>query len=511
MRRGHTSRIVGNTCAIYFLAEMSSTMAAHVKMELQPELDTFCAWERMSTEFSQLLRAAYKVSVAAPVPLRHDALCSLSSHARFASPRNFTMAAGIIRARAVLTMFGYLKSIPKILSYTLSVRMVVAKIWITTQPYRCLYVNRTYIIEYLHSIVFCKGHSNILEDFLYVTFRSIQFIAMTRANALIDILISRPLRWLSGKARELQEWSPVSMGEVLDLVHDFFEKAQLDGSLFFDAELDIFKPIADKQPLFARWREFTMNDDYVLSPDGSTKHLVYRLTRDELLQPKDSTNVQARLKTIEYLELQCRAGLKKMRDPKLAIRDKLTSEGGKNAIGNAMQQHHDTIGCHATNDILAESVFGTYDMILRRFGGISMEAASGVAQAVRSQVLSLGDNVARRKESRKKAVHSYTGLFHSMPLHEQEALVDLGRLTVKEMRDVDRADHVALDEYHKMRRKSNEEDALDALFTRYALALSFFERWVKRGIHSESQIISSMQGFGAEGEAVSASRYVRSH
>lgn len=32
----------------------------HVKAELQPELDTFASWERMSTEFSQLLRAAFK-------------------------------------------------------------------------------------------------------------------------------------------------------------------------------------------------------------------------------------------------------------------------------------------------------------------------------------------------------------------------------------------------------------------------------------------------------------------
>lgn len=43
-----------------FLAEMSSAMAKHVKTELQPELDTFSAWERMSTDFSQLLRASFK-------------------------------------------------------------------------------------------------------------------------------------------------------------------------------------------------------------------------------------------------------------------------------------------------------------------------------------------------------------------------------------------------------------------------------------------------------------------
>lgn len=43
-----------------FLAEMSSKQAAHVQEELKPELETFSAWERMSTNFDQLLRASFK-------------------------------------------------------------------------------------------------------------------------------------------------------------------------------------------------------------------------------------------------------------------------------------------------------------------------------------------------------------------------------------------------------------------------------------------------------------------
>lgn len=43
-----------------FLAEMSRRQAAHVQQELKPELDTFSAWERMSTDFDQLLRASFK-------------------------------------------------------------------------------------------------------------------------------------------------------------------------------------------------------------------------------------------------------------------------------------------------------------------------------------------------------------------------------------------------------------------------------------------------------------------
>lgn len=115
-------------------------------------------------------------------------------------------------------------------------------------------------------------------------------------------------------------------------------------------------------------------------------------------------------------------------------------------------------------------------------------------------MLSIGDHVARRKQNTKVHASDFQGYFHQLPEHEQEALVDLARATVSEFRDIDRADHAALDEYHKERRKTNEEDALDALFTRYALALSFFERWAKRGVQNESDIASALRGYGSDGE-----------
>lgn len=318
-----------------------------------------------------------------------------------------------------------------------------------------LYIDRKFFVDYLHSRVFQKDNKNILEDFLYVTFTSMQYVAMTRANAIVDVLVSRPMRWLSGKSHELEGWSPRSMGEVLDIVEQFFLQAQHDGSLFLDQDLDLFKPIADKQPLFATWRQFTLEEESVLSPDGSCKHLLWKLARDELLNPTDPTNIRTRQKTVEYLEVQAAAALRKMHDPKLALRDKLSSQQGANATDDNSEAHLDTIGCHATNDALAESVFGTFDMILHRCPGISQEAASGLSQAVRSMMLSVGDCVAHKKGSKAfkeaaDAKHDHIGYFYSLPVHEQEALVELARTTVIEMRGIDRADHAALDEYHKV-------------------------------------------------------------
>ena len=43
-----------------FLKEMSKAQAAHVAAELKPHLDAFSAWDRVTTDYTQLLRASYK-------------------------------------------------------------------------------------------------------------------------------------------------------------------------------------------------------------------------------------------------------------------------------------------------------------------------------------------------------------------------------------------------------------------------------------------------------------------
>ena len=89
-----------------------------------------------------------------------------------------------------------------------------------------LYIDRLYMVKYLHSRVFQDGHSNLLEDFIYVTHRAVEYIAMMRANALIDIRVARPMRWLAGKSAELAAgWSPVTLGLVFEKLEKTFELA----------------------------------------------------------------------------------------------------------------------------------------------------------------------------------------------------------------------------------------------------------------------------------------------
>ena len=321
-----------------------------------------------------------------------------------------------------------------------------------------LYIMRPYMIEFLHTLVHSADHSNILEDFLYIALRSDEYIAMTRANAIVDIFVSRPLRWLAGNSFNLDNWSPLDMRIALRAVHTKFTEAANDGSVLLDPTCDIFGDIAKVQPLFAEWRHNFLETQHVMSPDGTEPHLLFKLARDELLDPKDATNQRSRLKTIEYLEVQCKAALAKMENENLALHRNLTPAS---ELARA-----DTIGLDATNDRLAESIFGLWDYVRRRNPGITLEAASALVQSMRSKYFEAG------------------GELDQLPAKEMIALIEMSRLTVNEMRVIDRADHAELDSYHTAKRRSNSQLELDALVKRYALALSFFDRWKKRGIES---------------------------
>ena len=183
-----------------FLNAMSSAQAAHVEAELKPWLDTFSAWERMSTKFDALLRAAYR-------EFHHGNRYYKSKGREFwvwlreTYPKVF--AIHFERAEGGRQDLDYDSAVP-------------------------LYIMRPYMIEFLHTLVHGADHSNILEDFLYIALRSDEYIAMTRANAIIDIVVSRPLRWLAGNSFNLDNWSPLDMRIALQAVHAVFTEAAND-------------------------------------------------------------------------------------------------------------------------------------------------------------------------------------------------------------------------------------------------------------------------------------------
>jgi hypothetical protein len=260
-----------------------------------------------------------------------------------------------------------------------------------------MYIMRQYMVEFLHSRVYSKGHKNILEDFLYQALCTTEYIAMIRANAIIDLLVARPMRWMAGKSADMTDWSPFSMGPVLDTVEQLFERGAHDGSALLDANLFdrkhqsyLFKSVADSQPAFCEYLDHVYTEDTVQSPDKNKKYLQYTEALKELLNPTDETNAKTRALTIKYLQVQCAAGITKMHDTRTVLPEYLTSQDGAKCWDKVAQGHVDTLGTEATNDKFSESVFGVFDRMLKLFHGISREAASGLAQAdpIRSHQIS---------------------------------------------------------------------------------------------------------------------------
>jgi hypothetical protein len=286
-----------------FLKEMSSAQASHVAAELKPHLDAFSSWDRMTTDYTQLLRASYKELHEGNVYYKgkgREFWVWIEENYPKAFAVHFERAEGGRQVSVQLPT----RAVP-----TRAVPTRATEIAETSCPSRDqdldydaavpLYIMRPYIIEFLQTLVFGADHSNVLEDFLYTSLRSMQYIAMTRANAIIDLKVSRPLRWLAGSSYRMPNWSPVSMARALDMVEQAFVAASTDGSVLLDATYNIFEEIAKEQPLFNAYLKHMYEEEHVMSPDGTEPHLVYSLVLDELFNPKDATNRATQAKTIE--------------------------------------------------------------------------------------------------------------------------------------------------------------------------------------------------------------------
>ena len=84
------------------------------------------------------------------------------------------------------------------------------------------------------------------------------------------------------------------------------------------------------------------------------------------------------------------------------------------------------------------------------------------------------------------------GYFYSLPIEEQQALVEFARCTVREQRRVDRADSEEDAAYRRAKIKSNSEEELAALIMEFGYGLSFFDRWCKRGVRTVGAVTAEL-------------------
>lgn len=94
-----------------------------------------------------------------------------------------------------------------------------------------LFVNRMVLLEFLRDVVFVPGHANILEDALWILLRSNEVTAALRVFTLFDLLLSRQMRYISGKSDALKDWSIYSMSDVLDGVEAILILIAEDGQV----------------------------------------------------------------------------------------------------------------------------------------------------------------------------------------------------------------------------------------------------------------------------------------
>ena len=96
-----------------------------------------------------------------------------------------------------------------------------------------LYWNRHVYLEFLYERIRECGSVHILQNFLACVLGSVEVGAAARLFSIIHLAIVVPLRWLSGNTHKLEEfqWGPISMGLVLDILHEALTKIKEDQTL----------------------------------------------------------------------------------------------------------------------------------------------------------------------------------------------------------------------------------------------------------------------------------------
>ena len=89
-----------------------------------------------------------------------------------------------------------------------------------------IYMNRPLNVEFLDERLRVRGNENILQKNLFVVLSSLEMIAVSRMLSILNVAIIIPVKWLCGKTHKLAEhnWGAISMGCVVDILHDCLYK-----------------------------------------------------------------------------------------------------------------------------------------------------------------------------------------------------------------------------------------------------------------------------------------------
>ena len=334
-----------------------------------------------------------------------------------------------------------------------------------------IYINRPYYLKFLNHIMRDPGHSNILEDYLYVVLMSKEMNALVRAHAAMYITFVEDLRTFAGKGHEWDGFSPFTMALLADRLEHLMIEGAADGQIVLDLLADGTSPFSELEKTYAgfkAYRTYRMNQQCT-SPNGKTTHNEFNLLSTAIADPKDASDKATTARTVELIQTCCERILKELRDPKKRTARYLASQNGSLAAGSeaARAGHETTKGCYATNDVLAESVFGAIDQIMREFRTIGVAAASGVITARRNGDFNraAGHVVKRvsKAPSPRPSEPMKQGAFHGLTANQRASLVEYARRAVEEARKLDAEVQKEHDTYWEKKRAATRDASLKLL------------------------------------------------
>ena len=359
-----------------------------------------------------------------------------------------------------------------------------------------LFCNRLTCLEFLRGYIDCPKSQNILDKSLYTTLKCNEFVALLRVNVLWDLTFSEPFRWLAGKTGKLEKWSLYKMSEVLDGIESAMEKIKEDPSLLMDPNFDMFAKVAEELPEFKAWRE-EFFERMVLAEDGETNHAIYREVLREARAPTaGSGNDQATKVTLELAKQMAIRVLEKMRDPKIALADKLTSQNGVNSIGRRQDAHEATQGIDGTND-RSENKFAIADYVMRTYRGISVLNASGVVQQRSAHDFDRPLRIVSDRRKRKATTEQPKfegGFFWRLSEELRSSLVDMARRELTSAVKMGQEEKQQHDEEKLSKREQAVQRQLNNAVEKYAEALELFDAWKSQKVMGATELDVALDG-----------------
>jgi len=253
-----------------------------------------------------------------------------------------------------------------------------------------LWWNRDLFAEFLIERSAQEKNVSKLRSALESNLFSMEVVGALTARSVLWDKIFEPLRWMSASNDLANEgWTPLDMAPVYEAVKDIVDRAKVDGAVLLNADLDVFASIAS--PAYVKYKEELLAEQKAL-PNGKTA--VWRQqVRDELYDPKDLTNADARDFTVKLLEVWC--GAISVACSETAVKDYINADGKYSAANQTAAMKAKAEGSYRNNDKLTESVFGMLKEYVRNHRGVGPAVAAGLISARKQGVFGDGKEVAQ--------------------------------------------------------------------------------------------------------------------